>query len=291
MSNIKFEESDNIVDICYDNVFKAVFTKDTPKSRGALENMLSWLIGRSITVIDITSNEPPINDIRDRQIRFDINCKSDDRHLINVEMTLYPDDFEPVRLEFYAGKLFTGQDIKGADKTFNDLKPTYQISFLVHKSFFKDEEIVHNFEYYDKENQISLGGRSRIITVELDKLDKIIEKPVEKMTVAERWSVFFRYITDTTKRETINKLLEFEEGIAMASEVLISISRDEVERARLMSEYKYVVDNQSKMVQAKRLGIAEGEKIGEAKARNELLDLLKSGKSPEEIIGLYEQGS
>ncbi|GMO26396.1 MAG: hypothetical protein Ta2B_06550 [Termitinemataceae bacterium] len=34
----------------------------------------------------------------------------------------------------------------------------------------------------------------------------------------------------------------------MASEVLISISRDEVERARLMSEYKYVVDHQSKMV-------------------------------------------
>ncbi|GMO58774.1 MAG: hypothetical protein Ta2G_18780 [Termitinemataceae bacterium] len=30
----------------------------------------------------------------------------------------------------------------------------------------------------------------------------------------------------------------------MASEVLISISRDEVERARLTSEYKYVVDHQ-----------------------------------------------
>ncbi|GMO30393.1 MAG: hypothetical protein Ta2B_11190 [Termitinemataceae bacterium] len=158
MGNIKFEESDNIIDICHDNVFKAVFTKDNPKSRGALENMLSWLIGCSITVVTITSNEPPINDIRDRQIRFDINCKSDDGHLFNVEMTLYPDDFEPVRLEFYAGKLFTGQDIKGADKTFNDLKPTYQISFLVHKSFFKDDEIVHCFEYYDKEHQISLGG-------------------------------------------------------------------------------------------------------------------------------------
>ncbi|GHT50377.1 hypothetical protein FACS1894102_5840 [Spirochaetia bacterium] len=299
MGNIKFEESDNIIDICHDNVFKAVFTKDNPKSRGALENMLSWLLERSITVIAITANEPPVNDIHDRQIRFDINCKSSDGHFINVEMTLYPDDFEPVRLEFYAGRLFTGQDIKGIDKTFDDLKSTYQISFLVHKSFFKDEEIVHNFEYYDKEHQISLGGRSRIITVELDKLDKIVEKPVEKMTAAERWSVFFRYITDTTKRETINKLLEIEDGIAMASEVLISISRDEVERARLMSEYKYVVDHQSKMVQAKRLGMAEGraegrnegEKIGEAKGRslgrNELLDLLESGKSAEEILKTY----
>jgi hypothetical protein len=28
-------------------------------------------------------------------------------------MSLNPDPFEPVRLEFYAGKLFTGQDIRG----------------------------------------------------------------------------------------------------------------------------------------------------------------------------------
>ncbi|MDR1654434.1 MAG: hypothetical protein LBR96_00440 [Treponema sp.] len=38
----------------------------------------------------------------------------------------------------------------------------------------------------------------------------------------------------------------------MASEVLLRISKDEVERARLMSEYKYAVDTQSKVVDAKR---------------------------------------
>jgi predicted transposase/invertase (TIGR01784 family) len=38
----------------------------------------------------------------------------------------------------------------------------------------------------------------------------------------------------------------------MAGEVLLRISKDEVERARLVSEYKYVVDTQSKVVQAKR---------------------------------------
>jgi hypothetical protein len=127
---------------------------------------------------------------------------------------MYPDAFEPVRLEFYVGKLFTGQDIRGKDKNFDDLKPAYQITFLVNKSFFNDIEIIHKFEYYDSKNKVSLGGRSRIITVELNKLDKIIDKPVEKMTTAEHWSVFFRYITDTTKRQTINKILEIEEGAA-----------------------------------------------------------------------------
>jgi hypothetical protein len=42
--------------------------------------------------------------------------------LVNIEMSLNPDAFEPVRLEFLAGKLFTGQDIRGSDKTYDDLK-------------------------------------------------------------------------------------------------------------------------------------------------------------------------
>jgi predicted transposase/invertase (TIGR01784 family) len=46
---------------------------------------------------------------------------------------------------------------------------------------------------------------------------------------------------------------------AMASEVLITISKDEMERARLMSEWKYVVDTQSKVVQAKQEGRREGQ--------------------------------
>ncbi|MHC6201737.1 hypothetical protein ACYULU_00915 [Breznakiellaceae bacterium SP9] len=138
----------------------------------------------------------------------------------------------------------------------------------------------------DERNQKIKAELTSIIhtsRVELNKLDKIIDKPVEpveKMTQAEHWAIFFKYITDTAKRERINKILELEEGIAMASEVLISISRDEVERARLMSEYKGEVDYQSRMVQAKRLERAEVTK--------EFLSLLDSGKTIEEIKNIYK---
>ncbi|MDR1029415.1 MAG: hypothetical protein LBL76_00925 [Treponema sp.] len=46
----------------------------------------------------------------------------------------------------------------------------------------------------------------------------------------------------------------------MASEVLLSISKDEVERARLVSEEKYLLDTQSQVVHAKREGLQEGIK-------------------------------
>jgi predicted transposase/invertase (TIGR01784 family) len=237
-----------------DNVFKAVFTKDTPESQGALAKLLSAIIGRDLSVITLTANEPAIDNIRERQIRFDINCRAADGELLNVEMSLNPDKFEPIRLEYHAGKLFTAQDIRGADKTFDDLKPAYQIAFLVRSRFFADEGFFHTFEYYDPERSISLNGRSRIITLELAKLERVIEKPVEKMSEQEHWAVFFRYLTDKGKRQKINEIMEYEEGIKMASEVLLTISKDEIERARLMSEYKYVVDTQSKVVQAHREG-------------------------------------
>jgi predicted transposase/invertase (TIGR01784 family) len=48
----------------------------------------------------------------------------------------------------------------------------------------------------------------------------------------------------------------------MASEVLLTFSKDEADRARLMSEYKYVVDTQSKVVYARRMGIQEGMQQG-----------------------------
>ena len=78
----------------------------------------------------------------------------------------------------------------------------------------------------------------------------------------------------------------------MASEVLISISRDEVERARLLSELKYELDTQSKLVTAERKGLQQGRleglKEGHLKGKQEIIDLLKSGKSPEEIIRDYD---
>ena len=48
----------------------------------------------------------------------------------------------------------------------------------------------------------------------------------------------------------------------MAGETFIHISQDEREFARLTSELKYVLDNQSMLVDARRAGLAEGISMG-----------------------------
>jgi predicted transposase/invertase (TIGR01784 family) len=218
----------------------------------ALSKLVSALIVREVEIETITANEPAVNNVRDRQLRFDINCRAENGELINVEMCFYPKPFEPIRLEFHAGKLFIGQDIRGEDKDYNDLKRTYQIAIMANRKFFNNDSFYHSFEYYDPENKVSLGGKTKIITLELCKLGKVVKKSVDEMDVREQWAVFMEYLTDTSKRGIINKILEREEGIAMASRVVMTISRDEEERARIMRDEKILLDYQCEMAYAKK---------------------------------------
>jgi predicted transposase/invertase (TIGR01784 family) len=290
LTKIYFTENDDLLDIRSDNVFKAVFTKDIPASKGALGRLVSALIGREVTIDVITANEPPIDDLRDRQIRFDINCKAENGELVNVEISLDPDIFELVRLEFHAGKLFIGQDIRGKDNSYNNLKQVYQIAILAKKRFFEDDISLHTFEYYDPLHKVSLDGKSRIITLELSKLGKVVKKPIKDMNASELWGVYFRYLRNKKKRGIINEIIAQEEGIAMASQVLITISKDEREQAWLRSREKYVLDTQSKVTYARQKGEAKGRAKGRDEKALEIARKMKAIGRPEpeiaEITGL-----
>jgi predicted transposase/invertase (TIGR01784 family) len=240
-------ENDQPLDIRKDNVFKAVFTKETPQSRGALSKLVSALIGRNVIIDTIWANEEPVNSLEDRKIRFDINCRAENGERINVEMSFNPKPYEPVRLEYYAGKLFTSQEISGKDKEYDDLKQTYQIAILAQKRFFADNDFLHSFEYYDPALNVSLNGRTRIITLELSKVEKLTEKSADDMGLPELWAYYFQYLTNWNKRAKINEILKKNEGIAMANDVLMTICRNEEERLRHISEEKYHLDRQSEL--------------------------------------------
>jgi predicted transposase/invertase (TIGR01784 family) len=249
-----FGDGDQVMDIRYDPVFKAVFTKDTYESRGALSKLISALIGHNVTVETIIANEPPIDDTRQRYVRFDVACKTEKGELVNVEMAFNPIASEPVRLEYYVSRLFAGQDLHGKEKKYDDLKETYQIAILANEKFYDDKSFIHNFMYSDLENRISLGGRTKIITVELVKTEPAVEKPVEEMTNAELWAVFFQYLTDEEKRAKIIEIRNQDEGIAMAVETLINITKDEVEFARMTTLLKGELDWRSGMADAEKKG-------------------------------------
>jgi predicted transposase/invertase (TIGR01784 family) len=182
-------------------------------------------------------------------------------------MTLFPRNFEPIRLEYYTARLFSGQDIQGTDKNFGNLTRTYQIALIGSRQIFSDQALVHHFEYYDRETGTSLGGRTKIIVVELEKAAGVLGKPAAELNGEEKWALFFRYAKERERRGLVNELLREEEGIAMAGEVLLTVSRDEIERARLDSEFEGRLDRQAEREDARRAGLAEGRQKGLAEGR------------------------
>ena len=75
----------------------------------------------------------------------------------------------------------------------------------------------------------------------------------------------------------------------MASEVLITITKEEREQAWALSKLKYELDTQSDLTFAKRQGREEGLEVGRVEGEQKIIELLKNGKSPEEIIREYEK--
>jgi hypothetical protein len=61
MNAVFLDDALDPVDICYNNVFKAVFIRNTPESRTALSRLVSAVTGRSLTVLSLSANEPPVD--------------------------------------------------------------------------------------------------------------------------------------------------------------------------------------------------------------------------------------
>ena len=70
MEKIYIRYEDDIINPCWDNVFKAIFTKDAPESRSALEYFISAILKRNLSVLSIVANEPPVDNLNERQIRY-----------------------------------------------------------------------------------------------------------------------------------------------------------------------------------------------------------------------------
>jgi predicted transposase/invertase (TIGR01784 family) len=175
---------------------------------------------------------------------------------------------------------------------YDKLARTYQVTFCSYTVFADREDYVNTFSLRHDKDGWPLSDAINVVYVELSKLEQIEKKPVEEMTDLEKWAVFLKYASMPKYREKLNKVIETKEALQMAGELLMSVSQDEHERARLRSRRMFQTDLASDMATVKDIGRAEGRaegiREGEAKGKQIIIEMLKSGKSVDEIIALGE---
>ena len=267
-----------------DRVFKLILTD--PKARPGLIKLISAIIGRSVVDVALHPNELPLGTMDEKAERFDVNCKIDDGSQINLEM-------QASRLQedaggqhknlkgksvYYLTDLHSSQPSKGLQR-YDHLSQTYQITFCSYTVFASQSDYVNSFALRHDTTGELLRDAILILFVELPKLKDLLKKPVNEMSVLDKWSVFLQYAPDQEHREKVNEVIESEEVLQMAGNLLMSISQDERERAIFRSRRKFQTDLQSDLATAEDRGRRDS-KIEIAR------NALQMGMTTDEIVKL-----
>ena len=249
-----------------DRIFKKIMT--APEAAPALLYVASAIIKRPVVNVLVRSNELPVTDTDEKAVRFDINCLIDDDSQADIEM-------QSSRMQEEAGSnhenlrarsiynlcdLHSSQSSKG--KSYDVLIRSYQVMFCGYTVFPHRTDFINTFSMrHDIDNGL-LHDAVQVQFVELSKLKEVLKKPVEQMTDMEKIAVFLRYAENPDYREIVNRVIESKEGLAVAGDVLMSISQDEREKAILRNRRIYLADLESNRVTAER-NLAMAKKIGE----------------------------
>jgi predicted transposase/invertase (TIGR01784 family) len=234
-----------------------------------------------VTHVEVRDAELPITDIGEKRRRFDVNCVTDSGEQIDVEMQaerMKGDTAESGhkgirnRSVYYVSALHAAQ---GKGKNYSELLRSYQIMFCGYTVFPGREKFISRFRFSEEYDHFVLSDSVGIVFVELSKLGKILAKPIEEMTPAEMWSVFFRYADNPKYGELLSRINTAKGEIKMATDILQTISWDPDERARYLSRLKYERDMEHNLIEARKEGVAEG--------RGEIMELLRKGYTLEQI--------
>ncbi|MEL3908962.1 MAG: hypothetical protein P1P64_08160, partial [Treponemataceae bacterium] len=88
---------------------------------------------------------------------------------------------------------------------------------------------------------------------------------VDNYTAQDFWIRFLGNYKSDVKTKALKSLCEKNEGVNMANEVLLTVTEEERQIARELSEYKYQLMVQGEREEARKEGLAEGLSKGEAR--------------------------
>jgi len=228
---------------------------ETPNSKTALIHFLNsalYFTGEhSIIDLEVINPAIPVDNKKKKKSVFDIRVRFKNGQQAIVEMEFHKKDDFKRRSQFLVSRAYSSQDISG--NTYADLKKCYLIC-IMNYPLFDDDRYYRDIMFRD-EHGTPLTDDEVIIFLELSKIKKLLNKPVDELSDIEMWMLFFRYVTDKSKRELLNKILEKKEGIGMAAQILKEMSMSEQERMIYEAELIYELDQRSAK-RAVAIGIA-----------------------------------
>jgi predicted transposase/invertase (TIGR01784 family) len=289
-----------------DGVFKTLLTH--PGAKPVLRDLISSVLQIPIADVEVRNNELPISGIEEKRERFDVNCKIGDGRQADVEMQAESMEGDSAaaghenlrrRAVYNLCDLHASQ--KGRGISYRDMMQSYQITFCGFTVFPGREGAVTGFSFRSEDGE-EFSDAVSIVFVELPKFSGAMKKPVSEMSSLEMWGIFFGQANKPECGELLREMVLKKEEIKVASELLASISKDEIERAHYRSRRMFRMDMEHNMAVAREEGLEKGKLEGMREGKLEgmregklegmregraamVRSLLKSGVSADVIAG------
>lgn len=235
-----------------DYIFKRIFTADDKDSKAALIDFINSILEHENdnTIVDLTIVNPqiPVDKGTQKKSIFDIRAKYDNGKQCIIEMQKNPTPDFKKRSQHIISKAYASQEISGSD--FNKLEKCYLICITDFDMIKETNDYISDYRYRDRKGN-DLTDDETIIFLDLSKIASVLEKNIDEMTSVEMWAIFFKYVTDESKQFILNQILEREEGVKMAKNILNEVSKDEEARAYYESQLIFELDQRGRINHAK----------------------------------------
>ena len=260
----------------YENgVFQTMLT--LPEAKKALVSVVEAVIDVPVTAVLLRNNLTPSRDNNAKQEQYDINCvvNVENGEQCNIEMQASHMEGDSIANEhqnirwrsvFNLCDLHSNQEGRGL--LYSQFVRSYQVMICNFKVFKGKQRLVERYTFRNPEGK-ELCDAVTVIFIDLSQAKEIAKKPVSEMSRLERWVVFFALGNQPKYREIIAEIIKYQEGIAVANEVLQGISQNPDERARFRSRRIWLQDREHEHAVWKEEGRQEGRKEGRLEGRQE----------------------
>ena len=155
----------------------------------------------------------------------------------------------------------------GEGQDYDEMKRSIVLSILDFTMLRQNQKIQNRFRFKEVEDNFELTDVVEIVFLEMTKVDP--EKPIQEMSVLEKWLYFIKYADEEEKQPQIQQILTESEGITMAMEILKEVSADEQLRTRIRFQEKAERDRRAKMNSFWKDGLEQGLEQGREEGREE----------------------
>jgi predicted transposase/invertase (TIGR01784 family) len=288
--------NDKILPPTDDWIFKLLFGDERNKSLLAslLSSFMELPDEYEIIFLD-TSLKPETEDGKLGIVDLKIRIKDGD--IIDIEIQVHPVKNIGRRLSFYKSKMIVEQI--GKSELYNVIRKVVCVCITDYELFPGIGGYVNRFRFYNPENGLCFEDiPEEVYTLELPKVSALADG-----TRGWEWMRFLR----AKRKEEFEMIAEQNPEIRKAVDTLYEISADDKVRAEYemrqkawrdrMSQFDgYYQDGMQKGIQqgmqkgiqqGMQKGMQQGRMEGLQEGQQKILELLKSGKSPEEIMRAY----